>query len=759
MSAATAQHSPSSNALQNRGKFLATVFFLSFFSFVTVAFGNFVILWVDPARETVEAFTIDDYSQLICFWSGLFYWGLCAWYGARLMLERSFAPFDYILPCISKSFAARIIKWTPRALGLLAVIPIALLFLFDPRMQDTWFGLRVVPLGIGALLLGFFVFRKKLFGEFVVPLPEQETGYGYRRFGSLTKRGCILVGILFGVSVTILLALLVDGVGVARWIGAPAILLFALGSWALFGGFILLYLPMSFGLPAWTPIPFLLAALFSLWNDNHNVPIGKPANPNKPVAEWKRPTLEAQWKAWRTALDSSDCKGKPIYLVAMSGGASRAALWGAYVLSSLEQQERRLATNLRREPCFARNIFAISGVSGGSLGAAAFVSALAQENLTLHRWPDLRVASHDFLRQDVLAPILGYMLFQDGVQRFLPFPLTSLDRSHGLEDAWKADWSNVAASNLPQAPDSPATPVNWFAQPMRDLYADGRNLTLPSLFLNTTRVANGRKVVQSNLNFKPEEAYDIFEPGLLTGNLSLAGAVHNSARFSYLSPAGLIWHVDESTQKKAVPWGYVVDGGYFENSGASTLAPLIRSVTRYDPVNAKRLVLIIFSNDPSDGKSDYVCPDPSEDLEPLPIGGRDTWPRFLQERNPLPSHFGIEVTAPPIALYQTRTSRAHAASVVARNAIDRDKACEARRVVELRIPMARIKGDDLPMSWFLNDRTQVDLERLVTAPADAANTPARRLCENLEAIRGWIENQRVETAANLLLTRCRQPGS
>ena len=257
---------------------------------------------------------------------------------------------------------------------------------------------------------------------------------------------------------------------------------------------------------------------------------------------------------------------------------------------------------------------------------------------------------------------------------------------------------------------------------MRDLYADGRNLTLPSLFLNTTRVANGKKVVQSNLNFKPEEAYDIYAPGLLTGNLSLAGAVHNSARFSYLSPAGLIWHLDESAQKKAIPWGYVVDGGYFENSGAGTLAPLIRSVTRYDPVNAKRLVLIIFSNDPSDGKSDYVCPDPSEDLEPLPIGGRDTWPRFLQERNPLPSHFGIEVTAPPIALYQTRTSRAHAASVVARNAIDGEQNVAEPTTCRpaFRIPMAPIKGSIQPMSWFLNDRTQVDLERLVTAPAENA---------------------------------------
>jgi len=195
----------------------------------------------------------------------------------------------------------------------------------------------------------------------------------------------------------------------------------------------------------------------------------------------------------------------------------------------------------------------------------------------------------------------------------------------------------------------------------------------PKARLSTTehpsyRTTGARGISTAALNSVIETyCQDCHNENLMTGNLSLAGAVHNSARFSYLSPAGLIWHLDENTQKKAIPWGYVVDGGYFENSGAGTLAPLIRTITRSDPVNAKRLVLIIFSNDPSDGKSDYVCPDPNEDLEPLPIGGRETWPRFLQEREPLPSHFGIEVTAPPIALYQTRTSRAHAASVVARN--------------------------------------------------------------------------------------------
>jgi heme O synthase-like polyprenyltransferase len=66
---------------------------------------------------------------------------------------------------------------------------------------------------------------------------------------------------------------------------------------------------------------------------------------------------------------------------------------------------------------------------------------------------------------------------------------------------------------------------------------------------------------------------------------------------------------------------------------------------------------------------------------------------------------GAGATAPLIALYQTRTSRAHAAGVVARNAITKE--CnDDRRVVELRVPMANDKADDPPMSWFLNDLSQ-----------------------------------------------------
>jgi hypothetical protein len=55
--------------------------------------------------------------------------------------------------------------------------------------------------------------------------------------------------------------------------------------------------------------------------------------------------------------------------------------------------------------------------------------------------------------------------------------------------------------------------------------------------------------------------------------------------------------------------GLWVDGGYCENSGSATLAAMMREITRKDPENARRLVLITISHDPSDGVTDHVCKD------------------------------------------------------------------------------------------------------------------------------------------------------
>ena len=693
----------------------------------------------DVARALAERRTNDAISsQAFWFFAAVLAWSVSAWYWARTMLSLR-------LPGMEVARHAHGVRiWTPRLLGFLAPLGVAAAFYkaaggyaIDEHQEVKellqFYGFWCAA-GAVAFLVAVSARRRVSRAAYRIVkleflnLPhvhEQDSAaLRLRELGMLTRS--ILVGaILASILLFDLMVFRVQEVAPA--LGSAAIVLLAAAGWIAVAS-ALDYLGMRFHLPVFSAL-LATAVVFSLWNDNHAVRTLPEAQPAQ------RPNLRASLRAWIARHDAAIQSGGtvPFFVVDAEGGGIRAAYWTVTVLGEIQN----------RHPSFASHVFSLSGVSGGSLGASVFVALLNESRESAAPF-DLKKKGQQILGEDFLSPAVAAILYPDLVQRFLPLPVSMFDRATTLEQSWERAWHKHVGGR------------NRMSEPFDRLW-EGRSEWTPALLLNATWVETGKRIIASNMRVaagrRREDFVDVEDANAFFAprSISLSTAAHMSARFTYVSPAG-------SLEKGGRTYGRVVDGGYFENSGAGTLAPLIRTITRSDPVNAKRLVLIIFSNDPSDGKSDYVCPDPSEDLEPLPIGGRDTWPRFLQERDPLPSHFGIEVTAPAIALYQTRTSRAHAASVVARNAIDRDKACETRRVVELRIPMARVKGDDLPMSWFLNDRTQVDLERLVTAPADAANTPARRLCENLEAIRGWIENQRQETAPNLLLTRCRQSG-
>ena len=78
----------------------------------------------------------------------------------------------------------------------------------------------------------------------------------------------------------------------------------------------------------------------------------------------------------------------------------------------------------------------------------------------------------------------------------------------------------------------------------------------------------------------------------------LSTAVLMSARFAFVSPAGLL------SDSRNRPWGHIVDGGYFDNSGAETvhdiltaLADKLADTTRY------RIAVIVISNEPIDSSS------------------------------------------------------------------------------------------------------------------------------------------------------------
>jgi hypothetical protein len=689
-----------------RGTFAIRALFLSFFSFFTVALG-IVLIRIPALNETLEAFDPDSPLQMGCFAIAQLYWAVCAWYCSRLVLERRFLPFEPLLPCSSPRFARFVVKWAPRLVGVFATVPMAVVMWFyaAPDALSPW--LRIMPVVVGTSFLLLAVFRRKLFGDLVVYGPDPpDLDYGYARFNRINRRGWVLLGLLAAMPIVVFIVLRLDPRMVARGISTPALALLAIGSWNLSTGFALIYFPLSRHWSVWTVYPLLLAAGFSYWVENHNTPVGPPPTLASKRDD-KRLSLRRQWTSWKDELDSSDCSGGPIYLVAASGGASRAAFWTAEVLTRLEQGFREKAP-AGRDACFLRNVFAISGVSGGSLGAATVVSLLADEQTRGAKWPDLAAPAEEFLENDMLAPVAGYLLFPDLVQRFLPFPQYWADRSRGLEQTWQDDWAHLEQT---WKGTSQSAPLNWFAAPIDDLYKDGREDRLPSLFLNSTRVADGRRVLQSNIAFTPDDMYDILSNGFLTKALTLSGAIHNSARFLYVSPAGLVWHESEASGRpsRASRWGYLVDGGYFENSGAATLLPLIQQIPEED---RWRLALILISNAPTDDQGDYICDD-------------DT-PR--QPAPPAVSSFLIEAAAPPLALYDTRNARAHAADMAAARALD---LTALSNTFELRLP-ALPAGQAPPMTWFVSERVGEQMKEYIDK---ARQLGARRLADNLDALR------------------------
>jgi hypothetical protein len=290
--------------------------------------------------------------------------------------------------------------------------------------------------------------------------------------------------------------------------------------------------------PVFTAL-FALAILFSPLNDNHAV----RALAGPPPAPADLRALLGDWMAAQPPATDA----YPIYLVNAEGGGIRAAWWTASVLGELQGAI----------PHFERRLFSLSGVSGGSLGAAVFTALLAEQragNAVIAKQKAQAILGEDFL-----APVAAAMLYSDLLQRLLPFPVPHFDRALALEQAWERAWrAHVPGSDR-------------LAEPMARL-REGAGWA-PLLFLNATWVETGKRIIASEAAITPvdfvdaEDAQAFFAPRALR----LSTAAHMSARFTYVSPAGTL-------TRNGAKHGRVVDGGYFENSGATTTLEIALAV-------------------------------------------------------------------------------------------------------------------------------------------------------------------------------------
>jgi hypothetical protein len=321
-----------------------------------------------------------------------------------------------------------------------------------------------------------------------------------------------------------------------------------------------------------------------------------PVSADTPTVAQRKPVANffQQWLA--TCAKDPDRPVRPV-IVAVAGGASRAAIWAASVLAAVDQEVGGPNTA----------VFAVSSVSGGSLGAAAYMAVLSRLSPAArcggNAAETLRGLTNDRLGGDALGPTLAGALLGD-IPRALLSPIAAPirwwwgiaprggDRAEALERAfehlWDEDIEKFAAKLLPNVK------LPSFADSFLSLFYDKGGAIQPGMpvwIANGTTLQTGARMVTVPFDsVRPEAdkplvwlaAYDArwpFHPafdalGILDADVPISTAINNSARFPYLEPSGELSRATSEPRQLRDDALELLDGGYFENEGLLTALEL-----------------------------------------------------------------------------------------------------------------------------------------------------------------------------------------
>jgi hypothetical protein len=487
-------------------------------------------------------------------------------------------------------------------------------------------------------------------------------------------------------------------------------------------------------------LSFLLleSLLLQLLNvsDNHHVRLyeGMHSNdapdPDRVVAAAALAmSFEQYEESWSQAQHSG-----PVYVVSAEGGGIRAAAWTALVLSELEA---------RSNGEFSKHMLLGSGISGGSLGLALFSVMVSAERRGVLLPKDLPDLARSFNERDFLGATIETMFLTDFLQRFVPGKWF-IDRGERLEQGWERAWQEICVKQAAQRTrppvatgDAVARVCSLFASQWSALWQPG----MPALFLNSTQVDSGERFIQHPFS-SIRQGGDILgffnaatsSAGILPGSSPLSAVVHDSARFTYISPAGTLPDASHLRDKDVLV-RQVVDGGYFENSGTTTLAELLEFVIQRKGVLRERcrdtlgradqcpIRLIHISNDPSieSMRSDDDC-----------------------GQKPPPPRYG-EIRAPLMALVNTRDARSATARAAIRSLFAGDQVQISatdpftdRTVYHFRLCQGQ---HHLPLGWTLSPKAYGEMRRQLgvrgdqqgAAPIEPRTGPDRKQLDTILA--------------------------
>jgi len=666
------------------------------FSALVVAAGAALLLSPQGLELTVRL-PSEGLAKAVWFDVCVFLWAFQSWYWARLVLDLTFGPDrDASLPLPRFDRLKKIILQTPRALAAGSyLVALAACLLAG---KSAWvIGLTLAIEGI--LFYAFLVLRvgivKKIAGDaqgWRRPLLLRRDG-DPRTLRALPLLSLLILGATIVCAAALTVWSCVDAVGFGWYFGSAAVPFLGF-SMLVPGGSLLVLWARDGGRSRLAEYPadpadtrggypvisllLLVALVFSFFPslDNHRVrtiPVSEPG---------PRAGLEAFLERWREQAPRTPDGRANFVVVSAEGGGLRAAFWTVTVLGAVQDEA----------PQFSRQVAAISGVSGGSLGAAVFTTLAGQRSIAQARRDcgaggvpvgPYQCAGQTVLSQDFLAPAVAALLFPDLMHRFAPlgFP----DRAKALEQGWERAWS---LAGFPGG--------IWRDRGLGALWTGGA--FVPALLLNGTHVESGRRVITSNLDISASpgvfrDAYDFHRFLPAGSDVRPSTAVHNSARFTFVSPAGTL-----------ADGTHLVDGGYFENFGAVTARELLEAgIDRLG--RGVRPVAVLISNDPELREGDLPSKAPRE-------------PRGAQ-----PQTWAGEVLSPLRALLHSREARGLLAASELRATAERN----GGSYFQFRLCQESGRSDPA-LGWVLSEESEEGMREQLRSNA----------CGNAEQLRSLL---------------------
>jgi hypothetical protein len=559
------------------------------FIFLTLVGTGFFLAFTEQGLDIVKSLAGDAHDRAatprlawLCATTTLL--GFQGWFWARYCVEQQRGHRG-------RWGANPLLIWGPR---LFAAIPFVFLFIAYvraergmPRGADKSTLTAWILLGLGALLLALLIFRDDLTQK-LRRRAANASAAGRRREANAidalmtnAKTWLFVAGLV--IAAVFMVVFCLDPVTVAQVLGSCAVVLLAV---ALIIPVMatLIQLGRKVGVRT-TESLIVLALILSSFVDNHAVRL------TAKVPSGNRQTVPQAYADWRVQAAPGADGTRPIIFVASAGGASRSGFWTGEVLSQLEAMSGGQ---------FSRHTFAISSVSGGSLGAVGFLATRGDHGPQ----DQLALRTGDFTGRDYLSPVLAGMLFPDLLQRFLPIAFLP-DRAKALEVGWEAGWRKHCSPTGDNAAAGPSCEDQNLAE--RDFLSDWRGASgwSPVLMINGVHEETGEPILTSTVRFRGQgpsfiDAEDFHD---LTGrDVRVSTAIANGARFPFISPGGTY-----PGNGKDSLGGHVVDGAYFDAAGVETIRQLATNLFADIPTapadRLQPIYLIIANGEPSLGPS------------------------------------------------------------------------------------------------------------------------------------------------------------